>query len=69
LKEKKTNEKGESKKNKSTSPMEIVVQKGETYYSLSKKYKIKIPELLKFNKLKEKDLLKEGDKIKIPPVN
>ncbi len=69
LKDKKTNEKGESKKNKSTSPMEIVVQKGETYYSLSKKYKIKIPELLKFNKLKEKDLLKEGDKIKIPPVN
>jgi membrane-bound lytic murein transglycosylase D len=42
------------------------VKKGETYYSLAKKYNIKIKDLLKYNKLTEKDLLKEGDKIKIP---
>jgi len=68
-KEQKTEEKKESKKNKRENSSDIIVQKGETYYSLSKKYKIKITELLKYNKLTEKDLLKEGDKIKIPNVN
>jgi LysM repeat protein len=47
-------------------PTEVKVKKGETYYSLAKKYNIKIKDLLKYNKLTEKDLLKEGDKIKIP---
>jgi LysM repeat protein len=47
-------------------PTEIKVGKGETYYSLAKKYNIKIKDLLRYNKLREKDLLKEGDKIKIP---
>ncbi|MFM1836778.1 MAG: hypothetical protein RJA04_1466 [Bacteroidota bacterium] len=47
-------------------PTEIKVGKGETYYSLAKKYNIKIKDLLRYNKLTEKDLLKEGDKIKIP---
>lgn len=55
-----------SKKIKAESPSEIEVEKGETYYSIAKKYKIKIKDLLKYNKLTEKDLLKEGDKIKIP---
>lgn len=47
-------------------PKEIKVSKGDTYYSLSKKYKVSIKELLKYNKLTEKDLLKEGEKIRIP---
>lgn len=47
-------------------PTEIKVAKGDTYYSLSKKYKVTVKDLLKYNKLTEKDLLKEGEKIKIP---
>lgn len=47
-------------------PTEIKVSKGDTYYSLAKKYKVSIKNLLKYNKLTEKDLLKEGGKIKIP---
>lgn len=47
-------------------PSEIKVSKGDTYYSIAKKYNISIKDLLKYNKLTEKDLLKEGEKIKIP---
>ncbi|MFD3407365.1 LysM peptidoglycan-binding domain-containing protein [Aquirufa sp. HETE-83D] len=59
--------KKQKRDNKSEShPTEIKVAKGDTYYSLSKKYKVAIKDLLKYNKLTEKDLLKEGEKIKIP---
>jgi dienelactone hydrolase len=47
-------------------PAEVKITKGDTYYSISKKYKISLKDLLKYNKLTEKDLLKEGKKIKIP---
>lgn len=56
----------DTKKSKKENPSEIKVGKGDTYYSIAKKYKIKIKDLLKYNKLTEKDLLKEGAKIKIP---
>jgi LysM repeat protein/predicted esterase len=54
------------KKQENRSFDEVKVSKGDTYYSLAKKYKISIEDLLKYNKLTEKDLLKEGAKIKIP---
>jgi LysM repeat protein len=54
------------KKQENRSFDEVKVSKGDTYYSLAKKYKISIEDLLKYNKLTEKDLLKEGEKIKIP---
>jgi len=55
-----------TKKSKQKIPSEIKADKGDTYYSIAKKYNIKIKDLLKYNKLTEKDLLKEGAKIKIP---
>ena len=54
------------KKKQENKPAEVKISKGDTYYSIAKKYKISIKELLKYNKLTEKDLLKEGKKIKIP---
>ena len=54
------------KKKQVNKPTEVKISKGDTYYSIAKKYKISIKELLKYNKLTEKDLLKEGKKIKIP---
>lgn len=54
------------KQKRDNKPFEIKIAKGDTYYSIAKKYKISIKDLLKFNKLTEKDLLKEGEKIKIP---
>lgn len=61
-----TGKKQVSQNKTNSMPSEIIVGKGETYYSLAKKYNIKIKDLLKYNKLTEKDLLKEGDTIKIP---
>jgi LysM repeat protein len=49
-----------------TKPSEIKIEKGDTYYSIAKKYKISIKDLLKYNNVTEKDLLKEGKKLKIP---
>jgi LysM repeat protein len=62
----KSDKKAAAKKSKKEIPSEIKVDKGDTYYSIAKKYKIKIKDLLKYNKLTETDLLKEGAKIKIP---
>ena len=42
------------------------VQKGETYYSISKKYGITVDELLSYNNLKSSSVLKAGQKLKIP---
>ena len=44
-----------------------VVQKGETYYAISKKYGITVDELLSYNNLKKDSVLKVGQKLNIPP--
>ena len=54
------------KQKRDSKPSEIKIAKGDTYYSIAKKYKLSIKDLLKYNKLTEKDLLKEGKKLKIP---
>lgn len=54
------------KQKRDNKPSEIKIVKGDTYYSIAKKYKVSIKDLLKYNKVTEKDLLKEGKKLKIP---
>lgn len=54
------------KQKRENKPSEIRIVKGNTYYSIAKKYKVSIKDLLKYNKVTEKDLLKEGEKLKIP---
>ena len=54
------------KQKRDSKPSEIKIAKGDTYYSIAKKYKLSIKDLLKYNNVTEKDLLKEGKKIKIP---
>lgn len=45
----------------------IIVKKGETYYSLSKKFEMNVWQIYKYNDLNEGDALKEGDKIYLQP--
>lgn len=45
------------------------VQKGDTLYSISKKYQITVAELRTANNLKEKDVLKAGQKLVIPAAD
>jgi len=40
-----------------------IVQKGETLYKISKKYKISVEEIMKLNKLKENQPLRAGQKL------
>ena len=54
------------KQKRDNNPSEIKIAKGDTYYSIAKKYKLSIKDLLKYNNVTEKDLLKEGKKLKIP---
>lgn len=54
------------KQKRDNKPAEIKIAKGDTYYSIAKKYKLSIKDLLKYNNVTEKDLLKEGKKLKIP---
>lgn len=42
------------------------VKKGDTLYSISRKYQITVPELRAANNLSESDVLKEGTKLLIP---
>lgn len=46
-----------------------VVQKGDTLYSLSRKYEITVDELRVANNLSENDVIKVGQKIQIPSAN
>lgn len=46
-----------------------VVQKGDTLYSISKKYQITLAELRAANNLSEKDVLKAGQKLTIPDAD
>lgn len=57
LQEKNKKYSGESK--------EYVVQKGETLYSISQKLGIRLNQLCKMNKKKEKDMIKPGETLKI----
>lgn len=45
------------------------VQKGDTLYSISRKYQITVAELRAANNLKEKDVLKAGQKLVIPTAD
>lgn len=45
------------------------VQKGETLYSISRKYQITVAELRTANNLKENDVLKAGQKLVIPTAD
>ncbi len=42
------------------------ILKGETLYSLAKKYNTTVNELIRINKIKDKDLIIAGHKILIP---
>lgn len=46
-----------------------MVQKGDTLYSISRKYQITVAELRAANNLKEKDVLKAGQKLVIPTAD
>lgn len=43
-----------------------VVQKGDTLYGIAKKYDIKVSELYALNGMSQKDVLKVGQKLKVP---
>lgn len=48
-----------------TLPKEHVVEKGETLYSISKKYGLKVAELMSINGLEDNSVIKIGQKIKL----
>ena len=45
------------------------VEKGDTLYSISRKYQITVPELRAANNLSENDVIKVGQKLKIPTAD
>ena len=45
------------------------VQKGDTFYGIARKYNIKVAELFAMNDLGENDVLKAGQKLKVPSRN
>lgn len=45
------------------------VEKGDTLYSISRKYQITVPELRAANNLSETDVIKVGQKLKIPSAD
>lgn len=46
-----------------------IVKKGDTLYSISRKYQITVPELRAANNLSENDVLKAGAKLVIPAAD
>lgn len=46
-----------------------VVEKGETLYSIGRKYEITVPEIRAANNMKENDVLKAGQKLVIPTAD
>lgn len=50
-----------------SAPFEMyAVQKGDTFYGIARKYDIKVAELFAMNDLGENDMLKAGQKLKVP---
>jgi murein DD-endopeptidase MepM/ murein hydrolase activator NlpD len=45
-----------------------IVKKGESLYQISKKFDVSLKDLLSYNGLSEKSIIKEGDKIYIPGI-
>jgi LysM repeat protein len=58
----------EEEKRKLSSGWKYEVKKGENLWSISKKFKISLKELLNINDLNENSIIKPGDKIVIPGV-
>lgn len=50
----------------STKTENYVVQKGDTLYGIAKKYNVKVSEIYALNGMSQKDVLKVGQKIKVP---
>lgn len=53
---------------KSKPELKYVVKKGESLWSISRKFKVPIKDLMAYNNLNEKSKIKAGDKIFIPGV-
>lgn len=58
----------EEKNKKKESAWQYVVQKGETLWDISKKFKVSLTDLLYYNDLSEKSVIRPGDKLVIPGV-
>ena len=48
---------------------EYIVKKGDTLYSISRKYELTVAELRAANNLSESDILKAGEKLVIPSAD
>lgn len=55
-----------STSNSSTKTETYIVQKGDTLYGIAKKYDIKVSEIYSLNGMSQKDVLKVGQKLKVP---
>lgn len=61
---------GKGSQSYSSSSLDIyAVQKGDTFYGIARKYNIKVAELFAMNDLGENDVLKAGQKLKVPSRN
>ena len=52
--------------NSSSKTETYIVQKGDTLYGIAKKYDIKVSEIYSLNGMSQKDVLKVGQKLKVP---
>ena len=52
--------------NSSSKTETYIVQKGDTLYGIAKKYGIKVSEIYSLNGMSQKDVLKVGQKLKVP---
>lgn len=58
---------GNGSQSYSSSSLEVyTVEKGDTFYGIARKYNIKVAELFAMNDLGENDMLKAGQKLKVP---
>lgn len=55
-----------STSNSSSKTETYIVQKGDTLYGIAKKYDIKVSEIYSLNGMSQKDVLKVGQKLKVP---
>ena len=55
-----------STSNSSSKTVTYIVQKGDTLYGIAKKYDIKVSEIYSLNGMSQKDVLKVGQKLKVP---